>query len=266
MICLNYSLFGIYCSVKTISLGVDYSGAGKHGSPNRGIQMSMHVNNKVNLVNDSSGKAFSRITLYKELRKILLQSVIQDHTVHLGIDHGLGVTNRVYSNLGIKFVREYYDYLSSIFSSDKSEDIQSNLYKLFYWPNSNEYRITEKHTKGSKSIGLFGVPGSVSKSTISGIIFLNKLLKDKDLKNAIHLWPFDGFEPTRKIVIFESFPTLFRKDFIKTKFTKDEYDSYVLAKWIGENLSSLSSPYWFPDKAVSKKNITTLEGWIMGSI
>ena len=63
--------------------------------------------------------------------------------------------------------------------------------------NTRWRRLTEERAGSAKSVFHFDVPGSVAKSTHSGIPWL-RYLRQK-LADKIHFWPFDGWESPRVV-------------------------------------------------------------------
>ncbi len=125
-------------------------------------------------------------------------------------------------------------------------------------------RMTEQRTKGTKSVFLFGVNGSVAHSTHSGLPWL-RFIRQR-LGSRVHFWPFDGWTPPLgRSVVAEVYPSLWRKDFAKGQRTDDQHDAYVVAERLrrADEAGELSSWFEAPLDA-SVRKVADIEGWILG--
>lgn len=109
----------------------------------------------------------------------------------------------------------------------------------------------------AKSVFHFDVPGSVAKSTFSGLpwlLYLRKRIPE------IHFWPFDGWTvPPGKSVIAEAYPSLWSKTFPREHRNSHQHDAYTLAAWMREaDQTGFLATYF------KQRTSATIEGWILG--
>lgn len=129
--------------------------------------------------------------------------------------------------------------------------------------NSRWRRITETRCR-AKSVFHFDVPGSVAKSTHSGIPWL-RYLRNR-LGDSIHFWPFDGWEPSiGKSLIAEVYPSLWKDNYPRADRTPDQHDAYVVAASLQKLDTDGALPrYLNPTLSPLESLIAQIEGWILG--
>ena len=126
-------------------------------------------------------------------------------------------------------------------------------------------RLTEHRAGGAKSVFHFDVPGSVAKSTHSGIPWLRFIRRQ--LRERVHVWPFDGWDiPAGRSAVVEAYPALWSAGFANdVGRTNDQHDAFCIAAWLsqadrdGRLAASLKPGLSGADEAVAK-----VEGWILG--
>ncbi len=124
-------------------------------------------------------------------------------------------------------------------------------------------RLTEVRAK-AKSVFHFDVPGSVAKSTHSGIPWLRYLRQE--LGDRIHVWPFDGWTiPDGKSAIVEAYPALWSRGYPREDRTPDQHDAYSVAKWMrtADHDGTLEG-FLQPSLADWERATAEVEGWILG--
>jgi hypothetical protein len=85
-------------------------------------------------------------------------------------------------------------------------------------------RICERRAGGSKSVFHFDVPGSVAKSSHSGIPWLRYIRQQ--LGSRVHFWPFDGWQvPPGRSALAEVYPALWKFRYPSRGLTADQHDT-----------------------------------------
>ncbi|MCD8481863.1 MAG: hypothetical protein LR015_03820 [Verrucomicrobia bacterium] len=117
----------------------------------------------------------------------------------------------------------------------------------------------------AKSVFHFDVPGSVAKSTHTGLPWL--LQMRRDLLAKIQFWPFDGWElASAQSVLFEAYPSLYRRLVPQLPgFTNDQWDAYCIALWLRtQDLHGQLAQTFSPPGDPQSRVIARIEGWIPG--
>ncbi len=130
--------------------------------------------------------------------------------------------------------------------------------------NTRWRRLTEQRAKGTKSVFLFDINGSVAKSTHSGLPWLRYIRAQ--LGPRVHFWPFDGWAPPEgRSVVAEVYPSLWRREFPRDGRTDDQHDAYVVAERLRRADAEGELASWFdaPSDA-SVRKVADIEGWILG--
>jgi len=124
-------------------------------------------------------------------------------------------------------------------------------------------RITEERV-GAKSVFHFDVPGSVAKSTHSGLPWLLHLRRR--FGGTIHFWPFDGWDvPHGKSVLAEVYPSLWSGRYPRMDRTPDQHDAYSVAARLREaDGDGTLGGYFRPEMLPGEYGEAQLEGWILG--
>ncbi len=129
--------------------------------------------------------------------------------------------------------------------------------------NARWRRITEERA-GAKSVFHFDVPGSVAKSTHTGLPWL-RYLRNK-IADRVHFWPFDGWEiPAGKSALVEIYPSLWSKKYPREDRTSDQHDAYVAAAWLRQvDMDGSLGKFLKPPMLPGEYHVARLEGWILG--
>jgi hypothetical protein len=130
--------------------------------------------------------------------------------------------------------------------------------------NARWRRITEVRAGGAKSAFHFDVPGSVAKSTHSGLPWLRHIRKR--CGTTVHFWPFDGWAvPAGRSAIVEVYPSLWRGRYPLNGVTEDQRDAYGAAAWLQEaDREGTLASYFEPALTDADRATATAEGWILG--
>ena len=125
-------------------------------------------------------------------------------------------------------------------------------------------RLTEERSGSAKSVFHFDVPGSVAKSTHSGLPWLRFIRQQA--KKRTHFWPFDGWEVlVDKSVLVEAYPSLWRSTYANEGLTPDQHDAYCIASWMRDSdLDGTLGEFFNPTLSHAEKMIAQVEGWILG--
>jgi len=125
-------------------------------------------------------------------------------------------------------------------------------------------RLCEQWTSSAKSVFQFDMQGSVAKSSHAGVPWL-MWLRDQ-AADRLHFWPFDGWQPEpTKFVIAEVYPSIFRYRYPREGRTVDEHDAYATGRWMAEmSARGVLTEYFDPPLSPAERDVTALEGWILG--
>jgi hypothetical protein len=124
-------------------------------------------------------------------------------------------------------------------------------------------RLTDVRA-GAKSVFHFDVPGSVAKSTHSGLPWLRYIRHQ--MGDRVHFWPFDGWEiPAGRSVIVEVYPSLWSRGFAREDRTADQHDAYSVTAWMRQaDLDANLASFFDPSLSPSERTVAQIEGWILG--
>ena len=125
-------------------------------------------------------------------------------------------------------------------------------------------RLTEIRAGGAKSVFHFDVPGSVAKSTHSGLPWLGIIRQE--LQSAVHVWPFDGWTiPPGRSVIAEVYPSLWSHLCPHPSLTPDQRDAYAITAWLAQaDRSGELKRHLTPVLDAQERAVAEIEGWILG--
>lgn len=129
--------------------------------------------------------------------------------------------------------------------------------------NARWRRLAEKRA-GAKSVFHFDVPGSVAKSTHSGLPWL-RYLKSR-VGDRVHFWPFDGWHiHDDRSVIAEVYPALWNKSFPRDDRDVDQHDAYSVAAWLQRcDLDGSLAHYLQLELPRDEQDIAEVEDRILG--
>lgn len=124
-------------------------------------------------------------------------------------------------------------------------------------------RLTEERA-GAKSVFHFDVPGSVAKSTHSGLPWL--LYIRRKVGELVHFWPFEGWGvPAGCSALVEVYPSLWSRSFPRGDRTSDQQDAYAAAVWLRQaDLDASLHKFLKPTLLPGEYPVARVEGWILG--
>jgi hypothetical protein len=260
-------------------IGIDYSGAQHSTKPLTGIQVYRSQDGqkitKIIPENQTSDK-WCRSELALWLIQIISQ---QTHPMIVGIDHAMSFPLEYFEKYNLphdwsSFLDDFELKWPTHFNNNTvSALLKQNLGDPEGRSGDSKWRrLTDRKTKGAKSVFHFGVPGAVASSTHAGLTWINYIRKNDLCREKIHFWPFDGWRPAEgKTVIAEVYPALWNKLHTSGSRTQDEHDAWCIAKTLRTSFSSQTGYDWFdPDEwknirlTEEEKNRARIEGWILG--
>ena len=241
-------------------IGIDYSGAGKPDSRQKGLQIyEAYATGPAGRIEPQTGSRWSRAGVYEYLRDRLSHA----EPVIVGIDHAFGFPKLYLEKYKVKTWDEFLEEFSNRWNT--AQDSVHSRRKDNQWEGDQDLlRLTERWTQGAKSVFKFGVPGQVAYSTHAGIPWLHKLRKE--FQGKVHFWPFDGFDPAPdRTVIAEVYPALYRGRVELTASTRDEQDAEAVATWLQNcDRHGILDRYFSPPLSEKNRDLVGLEGWILG--
>jgi hypothetical protein len=188
-----------------------------------------------------AGEVFSGTGKYWSRRGIaewLVEILLEDRRAIVGIDHGFSFPLLYFQQHGVpldwtSFLEDFQrhwptdeDQMSVDFVR---EGVEGNAAARS--GNSKWRRVTEIRSVRAKSVFHFDVPGSVAKSTHSGLPWL--LHVRRNAGQRVHFWPFDGWKfAARKSVIAEVYPRLWSPNFERGGRNEHQHDAYSIAAWL----------------------------------
>jgi hypothetical protein len=129
--------------------------------------------------------------------------------------------------------------------------------------NTRWRRLTEERCR-AKSVFHFDVQGQVAKASHAGIPWLRYIRHN--CTRPVHFWPFDGWDiPAGRSAVVEVYPSLWRRDFLKSDRTDDQHDAFVVAAWLRKaDMDGTLQAAMHPRLSGSEQMVATAEGWILG--
>ena len=250
-------------------IGVDYSGAQTPDASLRGLRMYVadHASQPVEIPPpDGPKKYWTRCGIAERLVELLSEGT----PTLVGIDHSFSFPLRYFEKYGLaldwtSFLKDFqrhwptdgqHTYVDFVRDGDAGNGAART-------GKSTWRRIAEIRC-GAKSVFHFDVPGSVAKSTHSGLPWLLYIR----LHTAAHFWPFDGWEiPTGRSAVAEAYPALWSKAYPKETRDGHQHDAYSIAAWLREADSRGSlSGFLDPDLEEQERKVAEIEGWILGVV
>ena len=250
-------------------VGIDYSGRGTPSTRTSALQVytvsgaGRPIRVPCFASSQSNARHWCRVELFEWLQNL----IAENRQFIAGIDHGFSFPIGYFRRHGITTWLEFLADFRSHWPCDQPkatvESFRNGSGSSRSGTNS-EYRITETWTSSAKSVFHFDVQGSVAKSTHAGLPWLQRLRNEAP--DRIHVWPFDGWNPpSGKSVIAETFPSIFRNRYPRSDRTVDEQDAYSVARWLSEmDARDLLADYFSPPLTSSQREVSSLEGWILG--
>ncbi len=249
-------------------IGIDYSGAETPSSSLIGLRM--YVADRVSLPVEippplSPRKWWSR----REMAERLVELLSEGTPTLVGIDHAFSFPLLYFNKYQLPLDWEAF-----------LDDFQ------LHWPTDDEHvyvdfvregvhgngvartgkstwrRITEIRARRAKSVFHFDVPGSVAKSTHSGLPWLRYIRS----RTSVHVWPFDGWHiPAGQSAIAEVYPALWSKSFPSEGRNGHQQDAYSIAAWLRRaDMDGYLGRFFEFDLEEKERKVAEIEGWILG--
>lgn len=249
-------------------IGIDYSGAETPSANLKGLRVYMADSETppVEVLGPSSRRYWSR----RGVAEWLLDRLGENTPTLVGIDHGFSFPLGYFDAHGLA-----YDWDMFLDDFQRHWPTDEDIYVDFVRDgvsgngaarrgNTRWRRLTERRAGGAKSVFHFDVPGSVAKSTHSGIPWLRRIRRQ--LGEAVHFWPFDGWDiPAGRSAVAEAYPALWSRDFASDGRTGDQHDAYSIAAWLSQaDRDDRLSDVLRPQLSDQDKATASVEGWILG--
>ncbi len=199
----------------------------------------------------------------------LLEMLLDDTPTLIGIDHGFSFPLDYFAHYQLPldwdhFLRDFCHHWPT--DQCSVAEVRKNLqgHGTARTGHNCWRRITEKRSRGAKSVFHFDVPGSVATSTHAGLPWL-KHLRERRGTN-LHFWPFDGWSlPVATSVITEVYPSLWSRLYPNETRSADQHDAYCIARWMRESDQSKTLLQKFsPHLSEEELKSARTEGWILG--
>ena len=251
-------------------LGIDYSGAQTPSSSLRGLRVysaSPARGPEEIPPPPSPRKYFTR----QGLAEWLVKELRGGPPTLVGIDHAFSFPLRYFELHRIPpdwpaFLEDFQNHWPTDAPKTKVQCVREKKHGRGKerWGDSHWRRLTEKRTRGAKSVFHFDVQGSVAKSTHAGLPWL--LYLRRQLGAAVHFWPFDGWTPPPGVsVIAEAYPALWSRAYPSEGRNGHQHDAYSVARWMREqDAAGRLSAQFEPALNPAVQGVAKLEGWILG--
>jgi len=255
------------------SIGIDYSGAATSETPLKGLQVCQATaGREPTLVRTTNPR--HRHWTRSGLAAWLIERLCEDVPTLVGIDHGFSFPLAYFEKYRLAADwPAFLDDLTAHWPTDSSgvyvDDIRDGILGqgAARCGDAHWRRLCEVRCR-AKSVFHFDVPGSVAKSTFSGLPWLRRI------RNAtvgrVHWWPFDGWEPPAgKSVAAEVYPSLWRDDLSRyglsrDGLTPDEFDAFCAATWMQQTDQDGRLRRAFrPELSKDELDKAAYEGWIL---
>lgn len=250
-------------------IGIDYSGAKTPTSSLKGLRVYMadRTSRPVEVQPPPSPRKY---WTRRGIAEWLVERLTEDRATLVGIDHGFSFPLRYFEIYCLP--PDWPAFLDDFQHHWPTDD--DNTYVDFVREgtcgnsatrsgNTRWRRLTEERA-GAKSVFHFDVPGSVAKSTHSGLPWLRYIRQQ--VGDRVHFWPFDGWEvPGGRSVIAEAYPSIWSRSFARERRSVDQHDAYSVAEWmrrsdLDETLADFFDPFLSPPE----RTVARIEGWILG--
>jgi hypothetical protein len=252
-------------------IGIDYSGAETPTSRSSHLQVyAAQSGHEPEIVTTPAYSANQRRNWHRrEIADWLIRLCREGKRFLAGIDHAFGFPASYLDRHGLTswtaFLDDFCEHWPTTGEECKVEQFREGNLRT---GSDKEFRLTERWTSSAKSVFLFGVQGSVAKSTHAGIPWLRYIRQQAGDK--LHFWPFDGWEvPDGKSVVAEVYPSIFRNRYPRPtgadERTPDQHDAYAVARWLEETTRrGFLCRYLSPPLTDEERRLAEREGWILG--
>ena len=220
-------------------IGVDYSGAEAPVAGLTGLRVYLAEREKAP-VEVTAPQSVGRWWTRKAIAAWLVDELAKPRPTLVGIDHGFSFPLAYFREHGLAsdwpgFLDDFQRHWPTDEDHMYVDFIREGVYGRgdLRWGSSRWRRLCEVRSGRAKSVFHFDVPGSVAKSTHTGLPWLRFIRNT--LRDAVHFWPLDGWEiPPGRSVIAEVYPSLWRASFPVEGLTRDQHDAYAVAAWLSE--------------------------------
>lgn len=246
-------------------VGIDYSGAQTAWTPLRGLQVYLTDHTGTTSKVEPPTSQWTRAAIATWLTTAIRE---QPETI-VGIDHCLGFPRAYHEQWGMPaswrvFAADLRDHWPAHLPGVTIDMIRTGVVGAADQRSGSALwrRECEKRC-GAKSVFHFDVPGSVAKSSFTGIPWALELACAIP---ALHVWPFDGWIPPHGApLLAECYPTLYRNRYDAEDRTADQHDAYSIARWLFDmHQSGQLGAYFKPPTDSELEVICRVEGWILG--
>ena len=250
-------------------IGIDYSGAETPTSSLKGLRVYM-ADRDSGATEVQPPPSPRKYCTRKGIAEWLVEIFPEDISTIAGIDHAFSFPLRYFEVHHLPpdwneflddFQRHWPTDGDHIYVDFIRDGIHGN--GLDRLGNGRWRRLTEERSS-AKSVFHFDVPGSVAKSSNSGIPWLRYIRRHAG--KSVHFWPFDGWEvPLNQSMIAEVYPALWSRGFPREGRTSDQHDAYSVAQWLkkADRDGSLGD-YFCPNISWQEQMVAGVEGWILG--
>lgn len=251
-------------------VGIDYSGAGHSLMPLRGLRLcvasGMDEPQEI-MPFPGRGTHWSRMGIAVWLNELLSENIPSI----VGIDHGFSFPLAYYehhrlSRVWAIFLEDFCHHWPLDRPGLTVDQLRRGFPGTMRSGSARWRRLTELRCR-AKSVFHFDVPGSVAKSTHTGLPWLRFLREQHRLSGRIHFWPMDGWEiPVSGSLLLEAYPSLYRPHLDLPFASQDQNDAYAIAKWLQREdaVGRLPSQLTGEGITADEKNVAMTEGWILG--
>ena len=251
-------------------IGIDYSGAETPVSSLKGLRIYMAGRDDLPmevLPPPSPRKYWTR----RGMAEWLAERLAEDAPSMVGIDHGFSFPMEYFEAHGLPmdwqfFLEDFYQHWPTDEDNTYVDFVRDGLHGHGQARSGDARwrRLTEKRSGSAKSVFHFDVPGSVAKSTHSGLPWL--LYLRRKLGDRIFFWPFDGWDiPAGRSVVVEAYPSLWSGNFNKEDRTADQHDAYSVAAWLRQtDIDGRLADFFNPSLSPNERTVAKVEGWIFG--
>ncbi len=246
--------------------GIDYSGARTPTSSLKGLRVyfAEGADSPVEVVPPPSPRKY---WTRRGIAEWLVDNLAENRPTLVGIDHGFSFPFRYFETHGLAL--DWPEFLEDFHRHWPTDEDRTSV-ELVRRGGAGKgetrggqsiwRRLTEKQTRGAKSVFHFDVQGSVAKSTHAGIPWL-RFIRQK-LGTRVHFWPFDGWEiPVGRSVVAEVYPALWSGGFERENRTGDQHDAFSVAAWLSRaDRDGSLAPILIPDLTPPERAIAQVEG------
>lgn len=245
-------------------IGIDYSGAATPTTPLQGIRV-FESEPGVDPIEIRASSGASRHWSRRRLAEWIVRRILEGEPLLFGIDHGFSFPESYFRKYRLNGDwGQFLDDFSMHWPSDGDhQTVRALRPSNLRAGDSRDRRYVEILAK-AKSVFHFDVPGSVATSTHAGLPWLRFIRRNVGRK--AHFWPYDGLRvPEGASVIAEVYPALWFREGAPPKWTRDQWDAYLIAESLSLASASGVLDKWLegPPKGLYPDQNSS-EGWILG--